>query len=241
MIEAKHLYYKYDDKYVLKDINLQISDNDSLAILGANGSGKTTLLKCLMGILKPTKGDVLIDGVNTRKLKINNIFLKIGYVPQNPIEMFFSSTVEDEIGFILKNAGYRINEMKLRVNNIMGYFNINHLRGRSPFEISGGEQKIISIASIVVLGQKYLFLDEPTNSVDYKTFKKIVKFIREYISSGKTVIIATHDVTLARVMKRFIALKDGKIYSRGYIDKLYDSYFLKSINVRPLVLLDEKE
>ncbi len=225
MIEYKNVWYRYDDSedYVLKGINLQIERGTIVAVLGDNGSGKTTLIKHANGLLKPNKGDVYVDGYNTREAPISELARKVAIVFQYPEKMFFSPSVEEEIVSTLKNFGYQQDEIKERLEDSLKTFNLIHLRDRSPYSLSGGEQRRLSIAIAYSWGPDYIILDEPTTGLDGFSRHELVKTIYKLVEKGKTVIFVTHDIEfLFEFEPRTILLSDGEIVFDGNFKDLLD-------------------
>ena len=148
MIEAQDIYFTYpNDVEALKGISLTIQNGEFVAIMGQNGAGKTTLVKHFNGLLKPTKGKVLIDEVDTTKVSVATLARNVGFVFQNPDHQLFSETVEDEIAFALKNFGFKENVTKRRVTWALNLLGLTQYRKTSPFMLSGGERKRVALAS----------------------------------------------------------------------------------------------
>lgn len=222
-ITVENLFFKYPDaeKYALKNINFTIKEGESIAILGENGAGKTTLAKNLNGLLKPTKGSVKIDGVDTRNLSVAKIARKIGFVCHNPDHQFFAETVEEEIKFGLKNFGFTENEIEKSLLDVLKTFGLEEYRHKSPFQLSGGEKKRLAIASIIVWRPELLILDEPTIGMDYAQRLNIQNVLKNLVSEGKSIIVITHDVDFAvSLCRRAIVLSGGEIVGDGCLRKL---------------------
>ncbi|MEM1557052.1 MAG: ABC transporter ATP-binding protein [Thermoproteota archaeon] len=222
-IVVENLFFKYPDaeNYALKNINLSIKEGESIAILGENGAGKTTLAKNINGLLKPTQGNVKIDGVDTRNLSVAKIARKIGFVCHNPDHQFFAESVEEEIKFGLRNFGFSEDETERNVNEVLKTFGLEEYRGRSPFQLSGGEKKRLAIASIMVWHPELLILDEPTIGMDYAQRMNIQKVLRSLVSEGRSIIIITHDVDfVANLCKRAVVLSRGEVIGDGCLREL---------------------
>ena len=163
MIEVKDICFSYQSGVqALKGVSLTIKDGEFVAIMGQNGAGKTTLVKHFNGLLKATKGQVLVDGVDTTKVSIAKLSRDVGFVFQNPDSQLFSETVEDEIAFALKNFGYEPEVIEKRITWALNLLNLTQYRKTSPFMLSGGERKRVALASILAWDPKTLILDEPT-------------------------------------------------------------------------------
>lgn len=217
IIQCQTIWFSYDGLIqVLKDINLKIKDRDFLAIMGENGAGKTTLVKLMNGLLKPTKGEIFVNNKNIITLSVAELAHIIGFVFQNADNQIFSRTVEEEIGFMLKNFGYeevKINEM---VKNILNQFNLEQYKDNSPLLLSGGERKRVALASILCAEPEILILDEPTIGQDASEKRKLMDLVRELNQSGVTIIIITHDIEFtAEYIPRCVLMSNGLIIADG--------------------------
>jgi energy-coupling factor transport system ATP-binding protein len=222
MIEAQDIYFTYPNGVeALKGISLTIQNGEFVAIMGQNGAGKTTLVKHFNGLLKPTKGKVLIDEVDTTKVSVATLARNVGFVFQNPDNQLFSETVEDEIAFALKNFGFKENVTKRRVTWALNLLGLTQYRKTSPFMLSGGERKRVALASVLAWNPKILILDEPTIGQDYQQKEKLRQFILQMKAQRKTIIIVTHDVEfVAECNPRVLLMLEGKIVADGEARKV---------------------
>ncbi|MGC9085511.1 MAG: energy-coupling factor ABC transporter ATP-binding protein [Thermoproteota archaeon] len=223
-IEDVSFSYEQDKKnsFVLKDISYSILPGDSVLLLGPNGSGKTTLLKLIMGLLKPTKGKIRIDDIDTSKASVFEISKKVGMIFQNPEKQFFAETVREELSFGLKNRGLREEEIKKEVEEVAKKFGLLEYLDKSPFDLSGGEKRRLSIASIIILDPEVLIVDEPTAGLDFQYRNLMVSIIREFLETeNKSLIIATHDVDFGlRVANKAAVINEGKLVWSGDVVSL---------------------
>lgn len=207
------LWYKYPNgEYILKGINLKIYEGEFIAIVGANGAGKTTLIKHFNGLLKPSKGRVIVLGMDTREHSTAELARYVGIVFQNPLHQFFEETIEKEIMFTAMNM--KVGDIDQRVKEVLKELRIYHLRNRSPHEVSVGEQRRVAIASVLVYEPKIIVLDEPTAGLDYRLKKELLDIIVDkMLRKGKTVIMVSHDIEfLARApLSRIVVMEKGKI------------------------------
>lgn len=244
-IIVENLYFKYPESsgYVLKDISLRIGKGESVAILGENGAGKTTLAKNLNGLLKPTKGSVRIDGVDTRSLSVAKIARKIGFVNHNPEHQFFAETVEEEIRFGLRNFGFPEDEIKKSVQEALNIFGLEEYRDKNPFQLSGGEKKRLAIASIMVWQPEALIVDEPTIGMDLVQKTNLQKVLKEMISDERCVMVITHDVDFAAgICERAVVLSGGKLIGDGALRKLLsDPELIERASLRKPFLVELEE
>ena len=217
MIEVEDLYFTYPSGVeALRGITLTIRDGEFVAIMGQNGAGKTTLVKHFNGLLKPTKGSVKIDGVDTTKASVAELARKVGFVFQNPDHQLFCETVEDEISFALKNFGFDEDAIKDRVDWALNLLDLTRYRNISPFMLSGGERKRVALASVLAWDPKILILDEPTIGQDYEQKERLRNFIVQLNAQGKTVIIVTHDIEfVAECKPRVILMAEGRVIADG--------------------------
>ena len=236
MIEVKNVYFTYPNGVeALKNVSLTIKNSEFVAIMGENGAGKTTLVKQFNGLLKPTNGTVLVDGVDTRKVSVAALSRKVGFVFQNPDRQLFSETVEEEIAFALKNFGFGENVIRRRVTWALNLLGLEQYRKSSPFMLSGGERKRVALASVLSWKPKMLILDEPTIGQDYQQKEKLHQFILQMKAQGKTIIIVTHDVEfVAECDPRVLLMREGKVVADGEAQKvLTDPEILVKASIVP--------
>jgi energy-coupling factor transport system ATP-binding protein len=236
MLEVKDLFYSYSTGFeALKGINLTVNDGEFLAIMGQNGAGKTTLVKHFNGLLKPTQGDVLVDGVNTRDISVAKLARKVGFVFQNPDHQLFSETVEEEIGFALKNFGFEETVIEKQVEWALNLLDVVQYRKTSPFMLSGGERKRVALASILAWDPQVVILDEPTIGQDHRQKEKLQQFILQLNKQKKTVVVVTHDVEfVAECNPRVILMRQGQILLDGVAEQiLNDADLLAQASIVP--------
>jgi energy-coupling factor transport system ATP-binding protein len=225
MIEVQDVYFTYPSGVeALKGVSLTIQDGEFVAIMGENGAGKTTLVKHFNGLLKPTRGKVLVDGIETTKVSVATLARKVGFVFQNPDHQLFSETVEEEIAFALKNFGFSSDIIEKRVTWALNLLGLAQYRKTSPFMLSGGERKRVALASVLAWDPKILILDEPTIGQDYQQKEKLRQFILQMKAQEKTVVIVTHDVEfVAECNPRVLLMRGGKIVADGEARKVLTS------------------
>jgi energy-coupling factor transport system ATP-binding protein len=225
MLEVKDLYYSYSTGFeALKGINLTVNDGEFLAIMGQNGAGKTTLVKHFNGLLKPTKGQVLVDGVSTCDISVAKLARDVGFVFQNPDHQLFSETVEDEIAFGLKNFGFEESVIQKQVEWALNLLDVVQYRKTSPFMLSGGERKRVALASILAWDPKVVILDEPTIGQDHRQKEKLQHFILQLNAQKKTVVVVTHDVEfVAECNPRVILMREGQILLDGVAEQILNN------------------
>jgi energy-coupling factor transport system ATP-binding protein len=217
VISIQDVYYTYPNGIeALKGVSLKIQDGEFVAIMGQNGAGKTTLVKQINGLLKPTKGTVTVDELETTKSSVATLAKKVGFVFQNPDHQLFSETVEDEVSFALKNFGYDEKTVKERVDWALNLLDLTGYRKVSPFMLSGGERKRVALALVLAWHPKIVILDEPTIGQDNQQKERLRQFITQLRQQEKTVIIVTHDIEfVAECKPRIILMAQGKILAEG--------------------------
>jgi energy-coupling factor transport system ATP-binding protein len=224
-VQVINLNYTYPDgTQALKDINLEISDGEFIAFIGQNGSGKTTLSKCLNGLFKPTSGDVIVDGLNSKTTPIVQMVRRVGYVFQNPDHQLFNNNCWDEIAYGPRNILLPEEEVKERVieaAQVVGlpeqYFT------EHPFFLSKGLRQRVAIASILALRPKLIIVDEPTTGQDARQSFEIMDFLRDLNENhGHIIIIITHDMPIvAQYARRVIAMGQGRILADGPTSQVF--------------------
>ncbi len=237
VIEIKNLWYAYPEgPTAIRNVNLNIGEGEFVAIMGRNASGKTTLVKHLNGLLKPTKGNVRVAGIDTRNATIAELSRAAGYVFQNPNDHLFADTVEEEIAFTLKNMGLGGEELASRTDEMLRRFGLDRYREQYPRSLSGGEKQRVALASVLVAGPRILILDEPTRGMDYRLKRELMKFLDDYRSTGNTVILVTHDVEMvSEYTDRVILMSEGRIVVEGGKHKVLSRALLFSPQINRLV------
>lgn len=214
MLEIKNLNYSYPDgKEALKDINIKIDNNETIAIVGANGAGKSTLIKIIVGIFLTTQGDIIVDGEKVTKKTLSSIRKKVGVVFQNPDDQLFMNKVYDDIAFGPRNYNFTEEEVREKVERVMKNLDIEKLSERSPNNLSGGEKRKVAIATVLSIEPSIILFDEPTSFLDPKGKRMLIETLKNI---NTTKIIATHDLDMVKdICERVIVLKEGKIMADG--------------------------
>ncbi|MCS7117180.1 MAG: energy-coupling factor ABC transporter ATP-binding protein [Thaumarchaeota archaeon] len=234
MLEAVNVSYVYPSgKVALDDVNLAVRDGEVMVLMGSNGAGKTTLLKTLVGLLRPKSGKVLLDGMEVSSMPVREVSRMIGYVPQIADSLFFLESVWEEMTYALRNFG--IGDADHRVESLLERFGLDGLKDRSPFSLSGGQKKRLSIAVVLAWDPKYVLLDEPTLGQDKSGREAIAWTIESLRKEGRGVVIATHDVEFASELDpRVTLLSSGRVLASGTAaEVLSDEELLRSANLLP--------
>jgi cobalt/nickel transport system ATP-binding protein len=208
VLEARGIVFGYGDEPILNGVDLQLGDGDVVVVYGPTGSGKTTLLLVLAGLLKPWRGELYfmgqpMDGVRARRY--------IGIAFQNPDDMFFNSTVFDEIAYTPARL-YGAEEGRRLAKEVAEKLGVVHLLDRPPYKLSGGQKKLASIAAAVAHSPRLVFLDEPTAYLDADTAERVIQLVEELRGGGTAFVVATHDLELlCRLQARAYRLEEGRL------------------------------
>lgn len=242
LMQTNKLWHAYPDGITaLRDVNLSFYQGEFVAIMGRNASGKTTFIKHLNALLKPTKGEIIVSGVDTRKVTVAELSRMVGFVFQNPNDHLFADSVEDEIAFTLKSIGVEGKSVISRVDEMLEQFKITEYRKQYPRYLSGGERQRVALASVIVAKPKILILDEPTRGMDYRLKTELMNFLNEYRKDGNIVIMVTHDVEIvAEYTDRVVFLSEGRVIVDDYKRKVLANALLFSPQMNRLVQAFEK-
>ena len=200
----------------LDGVTLKVGGGETVAVVGENGAGKTTLVKHVTGLLKPSKGRVLVDGVATTATTTAELSRKVGVAFQNPDHQLFSESVEAEMAFALRNFGFSEELVERRVAWGLELFGLTEYRASSPLVLSGGEKKRLTLACILAWDPQVVILDEPTVGQDSLQKERLAETIRMLTSTGKTILVVSHDIEfLWPIQPRVVVMKSGKIVGDG--------------------------
>jgi energy-coupling factor transport system ATP-binding protein len=218
LVSIRNLTFGYArDKPILRNITLDLASNAIIALMGRNGSGKTTLARTLIGINPPPKGAVMLGAKDISELGPKEISAEVGYVFQNPDHQFVTDRVDDEVAYGLRVRDYSDEAIEQRVTDVLEIVDLVRYRVRSPFSLSLGERRRLSVATMLVLEPRLLVLDEPTIGQDYERAQQLMKLmVRLRERYRTTVLMITHDVRLvAEWAERALVLHEGALAFDG--------------------------
>lgn len=234
--DMKFSYSKSNPRYVLEDMQVAINKGESIGLIGANGAGKSTLLKLLVGLLDGYEGTMNVGGLSLEKKNLERIREKIGYVFQDSESQLFLSTVYEDIAFGPRNYGYTEEEVEARVMRALSLVHIEDLKDSQIYRMSGGQKKLVSIATILALQPEVVLFDEPSIALDPKNRRNLIGVLNEMEG---TKIIASHDLDMILdTCERTILLSGGSVVADGDTQKiLSDQTLLEQHNLElPLSL-----
>ena len=225
-ISVRNLNYIYNpsmpgETVALSDVSFDVADGTILGIIGHTGSGKSTLLQHLNGLIKPTSGDVYIDGecITSGKVKMTDIRRKVGLVFQYPEYQLFEETVRKDVAFGPKNLGLNEEEQEARVKKAIGLVGLDYeeVKDVSPFELSGGMKRRAAIAGVIAMDPKILILDEPTAGLDPSAHREILAMVRRiHEEMGIILIFVSHNMAdIAEMSDRVMVMSGGKVALEG--------------------------
>lgn len=231
IIEVKNLSYIYGEdtpfvKTAVSDVSFNIESGDFVGVIGHTGSGKSTLIQHFNGLVKPSKGTVLIDGVDiwNEKTDKKQVRFSVGLVFQYPEYQLFEETVFKDIAYGPTNMGLTKEEVNKRVLEASESVGITfEMLEKSPFELSGGQKRRVAIAGVLAMQPKVLVLDEPTAGLDPKGRDKILKLIKEYHEkTNKTIILVSHSMEdIAKYCKNVLVMNKSKLFCFDSVDAVF--------------------
>ena len=225
-ISVRNLNYIYNpgmpgETVALNDVSFDVADGTILGIIGHTGSGKSTLLQHLNGLIKPTSGEIYINGecITDGKVKMTDIRRKVGLVFQYPEYQLFEETVRKDVAFGPKNLGLDEEEQEARVKKAIGLVGLDYeeIKDLSPFELSGGMKRRVAIAGVIAMDPKILILDEPTAGLDPSAHRDILAMVRRiHDEMGIILIFVSHNMgDIAEMSDRVMVMSDGKVALEG--------------------------
>ncbi|MFR3746851.1 energy-coupling factor ABC transporter ATP-binding protein [Streptococcus sp.] len=223
MITIQDGNYHYTEETGIHDIQLQIQKGETVGLMGPNGAGKSTLFKILVGLLPLSSGQYYFKDwtVDQDFLKdphrAGQLFQQVGLIFQNSDTQLFNTSVYDELAFGPRQLGLAKSEVDQRVKDTLGLLEIEHLRDRIPYHLSGGEKKLVAIASVLTMNPSLLLFDEPFNGLSPKYQKLIVALLQELKTAGKTIVISSHHFEqIAPIVERVLLFSEEHTITGSY-------------------------
>ena len=205
------LHFAYNGSPILQGIDLHIAPGELVALMGRNGSGKTTLLRCVVGLLKPDRGHIKMDGRSLIGRQTSEIAQDVGYLPQEPSDLLFADTVGEELSITLRNHKL-LDRPPIAPEKLLARLDLEELAGAYPRDLSAGQRQRVALGAVTVTKPRLLLLDEPTRGLDYRAKRELVRLLREWQAQGTSILLVTHDVELvAQAADRVALLSQGKI------------------------------
>lgn len=236
-IVVDNVYFTYPDgREALKGVSCGIAHGEKVALVGPNGAGKSTFMSQLNGVLMPSQGRVIIDGVEITKDNLTQVRRKVGIVFQDPDDQLFCPTVFDDVAFGPLNLGLSKDEIHLRVKDALEMVGLLGFEGRPSFHLSFGERKRLALATVLSYQPEILVFDEPATNMDPLSRRRLIEWLK---ASDKTILMCTHDLDIAlEVCYRCLVLADGRIVADGPASEiLYDRKILEANSLElPLAL-----
>jgi biotin transport system ATP-binding protein len=206
MINIHNVSLSYADRTVLRDVSLSLTER-RIAVIGANGSGKSSFARMLNGLVLPTKGEVEIDGLNTRTHG-KDIRQKVGFVFQNPDNQIVFPVVEEDLAFGMKNLGFSKEKIAQKTDEILTRYDMRDLREHPAHLLSGGQKQLLAISGVLVMEPSYIIMDEPTTLLDLRNKRRVSEAI---MALEQTVILISHDLDLLHDFDRVIVFDEGRV------------------------------
>lgn len=210
MIRLRDIRFKYNSRYILDGLNLHVRPGDRIGLVGPNGCGKTTLSHIIMGLLKPESGDVEIFGkVRSEESDFRDVRGKIGFLFQDADDQLFCPTVLEDVAFGPLNLGKSPEEAKAIVASTLAALKLDGFAERITYKLSGGEKRLVSVATVLAMEPKVLILDEPTTGLDEETTERLIEILT---TSNLTYVIISHDREFVkRTADKVLQIKRGVI------------------------------
>lgn len=224
VLQSRSLSFSYTNRPVLYDVNFSLASGEAVAIIGPNASGKSTFLKCLVGLLRPDEGEILLYGESITDQSVAQICRQIAYLPQFPDDLLFADSVRDEFEATLANHKIVGQEDESFLSHLLQDLDLLETADAYPRDLSVGQRQRVALGAVSVTKPRILLLDEPTRGLDYSAKSKLSKIWKEWQKKGMALVIVTHDMELAaRVANRVVILEEGTIQRSGKVKAILGS------------------
>ncbi|MDT2640341.1 ABC transporter ATP-binding protein [Enterococcus dongliensis] len=216
-LTLRKVSYSYPNGFeAVQDVSLDVQLGEAVAIIGQNGAGKTTTVKLMNGLLRPTKGEILVEGKSIQSLTTAQISKRVGYVFQNPDDQIFQDSIEKEISFGPKNQKLEDSVVKERVSSAATLCNLKEVLSEHPYNLPYSKRKFITIAAIIAMDPEVIILDEPTAGQDRESTVLLGKIIKSLTQKNKIVITITHDMEfVVNAFSRVFVFADKQLRKEG--------------------------
>ncbi len=213
-IQIKNLEFSFDTTPVIADVSLDIRQGEIVILMGENGAGKSTLCRCIVGLLKPHKGVISLNGQDVAPMSVANICREVAYLPQDPNMMLFADHVEDELWITLHNHQCEI--PPITPDKLLSQLGLSDKSKQYPRDLSTGERQRVALGAILVTKPTGIMLDEPTRGLDYAAKRNLIDLLKSFQNEGKAILLITHDVEFAaQIADKVVILDKGKIIKQG--------------------------
>jgi biotin transport system ATP-binding protein/energy-coupling factor transport system ATP-binding protein len=237
MIEIQDVTYGYGSSLqpVLNGVTLRFGEGQYIGLIGPNGCGKTTLARHLNGLITPTSGSVLVDGMDTRRRQnLAEIRRRVGMIFQNPENQIVGVTVEEDVAFGPGNLRLLPSDIRARVSSALATAGLTGYEGRHPQALSGGEKQLLALAGILSMMPRYVILDEPTASLDPVSKNKVLSILTALNKSGIGIIHITHGMDEVTSADRIVVMSKGRVAADGTPSDIFRRIgWLKSLGLAP--------
>jgi energy-coupling factor transporter ATP-binding protein EcfA2 len=214
-LKAQGMTFNYNGINALHEVDIQVNAGEIVALLGRNGAGKSTLLRCLIGLLQPDSGELILDGERVNERPVAELAKKVAYVPQWPSALLFAETVADELVFTLHNHGLEV-DPPLSPQSLLERFGLADVAHRYPRDLSAGQRQRAALAAVLVTKPEVILLDEPTLGMDPISITSLGNLVEMWKREGAGIIIATHNIEFAAAIADHVVILDrGRVIASG--------------------------
>jgi energy-coupling factor transporter ATP-binding protein EcfA2 len=215
-LRIEDLRFSYGGVRALDGVSLRVARGELVALMGRNGAGKSTLFNCVVGLLRPERGRIEVDGRSVADEETADICRRVGYLPQNPDALLFADSVREELLVTLENHGLAESAAPVPLEELLGTLGLGAERDAYPRDLSVGQRQRVALGAVTVTKPGLLLLDEPTRGLDYPAKRALVGLLRRWQAAGMAVVLSTHDVELAaQAADRVVILSQGEVIAEG--------------------------
>jgi energy-coupling factor transporter ATP-binding protein EcfA2 len=215
-LRIEDLRFSYGGARALDGVSLSVAPGELVALMGRNGAGKSTLFNCVVGLLRPERGRIEVDGESIAGRETADICRRVGYLPQNPDALLFADSVREELLVTLANHGLAESAAPVPLEELLGTLGLGAERDAYPRDLSVGQRQRVALGAVTVTKPGLLLLDEPTRGLDYPAKRALVGLLRRWQAAGTAVVLSTHDVELAaQAADRVVILSQGEVIAEG--------------------------